>query len=359
MLEIQKFLLDRHINIATHQQDRAKLSELASVVDGRNVFLKINRHPKFTNLVQFTYNQIESEKAHPFVREARGLILDQNQDWKIIAYPFNRFFNFGESVADNIDWPSARVQEKIDGSLIIMYWYEYRWRVATKGSPDASGQVGDHMTWNKGVHVPLTFSLLFWNSIEYWLKGLSKSGEFDKNCTYLWELTSPWNRIVCNYSQVAPIGYIVNSVGEVTWSDDLDDNSGYAHDGSRVTLIGVRNNETLNEYSVDDYHDDIHYVVRSFPISTVDACVHAASNLNPYQQEGFVVVDKNFNRVKIKSPAYVAIHHLRDGSTRRRLVDLIKAGEDSELLSYSILDEFPQEKRCLRNFVPQLKLKSC
>jgi hypothetical protein len=284
------------------------------------------------------------------VREARGLILDQSNDWNVVAYPFKRFFNDGEGPADPIDWSTARVQEKVDGTLIIMYYYADKWRIATKGSPDASGSVGDHNWIEGGKSVPMTFERLFWHSIEYWLEGLSKTGQFNEDHTYMWELTSPWNRVVCDYTVLGPMGEMVDGNGTILFLDDLEDKTGYAGDGSRVTLIGVRNNRTLQEISVDEYRDDVHYVVREFPLGTLSEVVSAAAALNPIRQEGFVVVDGNFNRIKIKSPSYVAIHHLRDGSPQRRLMDLIKAGEENEVLAYSLLDEFPAEKKMFEDF---------
>jgi len=38
--------------------------------------------------------------------------------------------------------------------------------------------------------------------------------------------------------------------------------------------------------------------------------VSASKKLNPALAEGFVVCDANFNRLKIKSPSYVALAHL-------------------------------------------------
>lgn len=340
MLQIQKFLLDREPMIAIHQQDRAKLSALASPPYSLN----IKRHSKFENLVAFSYDQIDSPRFDPIIVEARGLLLDQEKDWQIVAYPFNRFFNEGEGCAATIDWSTARVQEKMDGSLLIMYWYGERWRVATRGLPDASGQVSDYKYQEKGVLIPMTFEKLFWSSCEFWLKGLSKSGDFSKTCTYMWELTSPANRVVCNYTKCKPMMTIDHEGNVKVWEDELIDDTGYAHDGSRLTLIGVRDNITLQEHTLDRYRGDVWYVVDEFPLNTLEAVVEAASKINPLRQEGFVVVDGNFNRIKIKSPAYVAIHHLRDGSPRRRLIDLLKTGEGPEALAYNILDEFPTEK---------------
>jgi len=125
------------------------------------------------------------------------------------------------------------------------------------------------------------------------------------------ELTSPANRIVCSYQE-----------------------GGFGDSTTRLTLVGVRNNKTLQEIPVSDFKDDWHYVVREFPLTNFDEVVKASETLNPLSQEGYVVVDGAFNRVKIKSPKYVAIHHLKDGFGTRRIIDLIKMGEQSELLSY-------------------------
>ncbi len=49
--------------------------------------------------------------------QSRGLILrkDTNQP---VCVPFYKFFNFGEEQAHPIDWSTALVYEKVDGSLI-------------------------------------------------------------------------------------------------------------------------------------------------------------------------------------------------------------------------------------------------
>jgi hypothetical protein len=297
-------------------------------------FLSVKRHPDYPELYQFVYNMIDSPKGDPLVNQCRGLILNSKDNWKIIAYPFNRFFNYGEFQADSIDWNSARVQEKVDGTLIIMYFYDGEWQIATRGSPDASGPVGDFPWIEDGVSVPLIFSRLFWNSCEHCMQGLSITGKFNINYTYLWELTSPYNRIVCDYTKTE----MLESINE------LVDVTGYANDGSRITLIGIRNNFTEQELNLIQERTDVRYVVKEFPLTNLEEVIQAASKLNPLKMEGYVVVDKNFYRIKIKSPAYIAIHHIRDGNPRKRLMEIIQAGESDEMLSYKILDEWPAEK---------------
>ena len=305
-----------------------------------NISVKV--HPDFSDLCQFTYSQIDSPKGDPIVKECRGLILDSHNNWNAVAFPFTRFFNDGEFQAAPIDWSTARVYEKIDGTLIIMYYYLGAWRIATRGSPDASGPVGDFPWVEQGEEVPLTFKRLFWHSIEYWLEGLSKSGEFDPDCTYMWELTSFYNRVVCDYTETGPLGECEDGFGKKIFIDDLCDKTGYAQDGSRVTLIGIRDNKTFEEYDIK--YSDAHYKAKSFPLGSLQEVIDAAAVLNPLKMEGFVVVDGNWNRIKIKSPSYVSIHHLRDGNPRKRLMEIIKSGENDEMLAYKILDDFPAEK---------------
>jgi len=52
--------------------------------------------------------------------------------------------------------------------------------------------------------------------------------------------------------------------------------------------------------------------------------------------EGFVVCDAHWNRVKIKSPKYVAAHYIRNNNciTKEKLIDVILQNEVSEFLLY-------------------------
>ena len=78
------------------------------------------------------YSQIDSDFSKEIVRECRGLIIDK--DLKPVCVPFYKFGNYGESYADNIDWSTAAVEEKIDGSLIKVWSYNGKWIVSTNGT---------------------------------------------------------------------------------------------------------------------------------------------------------------------------------------------------------------------------------
>jgi hypothetical protein len=103
------------------------------------IFIKARRHPLFPHLICFKYDQRRSPMAEPAVQDARGLILDESDDWAVVSMSFRKFFNLGEPLAADLDWSSARVEEKLDGSLLVLYPYAGTWQVQTSGTPDAGG----------------------------------------------------------------------------------------------------------------------------------------------------------------------------------------------------------------------------
>ena len=246
------------------------------------------RHKTYPNLVLLKYNQIESPFAEPLVREARGIILDEADDWRVICMRFTKFFNYGEGHAACIDWKTARVQEKVDGSLMTIYFYDNKWHVATSGTPDASGQMGE---WS------FTFADLFWKTFNE--MGLPLPENTDLNPSF--ELTSQCNRVVV------------------------------PHKGANLTQIGLFDRVSGNEL-VD--HNSPYPMVKSYALNSFDDILASFAGIDPLSQEGYVVVDANFNRVKIKHPGYVALHHLKDGFGPRRIVEIIRASETSEVLTY-------------------------
>ena len=106
--------------------------------------VKVVRHKTNPNLILFKYNQIASDMNLPIVQECQGVILDEADDWRVVGRAYSKFINYGEPNAAEIDWVTARVQEKVDGSLCMAFEYKGSWHVATTGSPDAGGPVGDN-----------------------------------------------------------------------------------------------------------------------------------------------------------------------------------------------------------------------
>ncbi len=146
------------------------------------------RHPKYNNLVLFKYDQIMSPMGEAIVQDCRGIILDEQDNWSVVAMAFRKFFNHGEFHCPKIDWATAAVQEKLDGTLCLLYAYDQRWHVATTGTPDAGGSVAHGSTH--------TFAQYFWDTFR-------DSGmvlpDADCGACFFFELMGPENRVVVRH----------------------------------------------------------------------------------------------------------------------------------------------------------------
>jgi len=93
-----------------------KLHGLAKAIE--KFKLKINVHE---NKILLKYKQLESPMAFEETQDCRGLILERDT-WKVMSLAFRKFFNHEEGHAAKIDWNTAKILEKVDGTLIQLYW---------------------------------------------------------------------------------------------------------------------------------------------------------------------------------------------------------------------------------------------
>lgn len=252
----------------------------------------------------FNYETTNCDYRDPIVQEARGIILEIDEEKGsivVICWPFRKFGNYQEGYVDEIDWDSAKVQEKVDGSIIKLYFYDNQWTWATNAMIDA-----------KDAYLPdteKTFYDLIQKCNNY------KNIPFDllnKNYTYLFELTTKENKVVISYSD-----------------DQL------YHIGTKNNLIGEEININIGIIKPKEYK-----------LNSLEACIDAAKSLNfekKVTQEGFVVVDKYYNRIKIKSPAYIGVHHLATNCiTKRHFIEAILIDFDLSdyIKSYAMETEY-------------------
>ena len=284
------------------------------------------RHAKYNNLVLFKYDMVDSPQAHPIVLEARGIILDENNDWAIVSHLFNRFFNHGEGVAAKIDWSTARVQTKADGSLIGIYPYNGEWLIQSSGLPDASGKVnaaGLSDTWcpvfgsSLELPVPESFGDLVRQILV--LKGIkvfnSKAVGEAANYCYALEMIGPLNKVVVQYK-----------------SADL-------------ILLGGRNLQTDQEITASKAEELLgnkFNKIQEFGLHSIADICQTFEAMSPLAQEGYVVVDGNFNRIKCKHPGYIALHHMKDSMSTRNMLEIVRSGEISE-----VIQAFPEYEHAL------------
>jgi len=239
------------------------------------------------------------------VQECRGLILEK-KSWRVMSLAFKKFFNSEESNAHKIDWNSAHVLEKLDGTCIQVYydWNDMTWYAGTTGTADGEGEVN-----NK---TGTTFNQLFWKTVKE--KYNLDTSKFNAGYTYVFELTTPYNIVV------------------------------KPHGESSATLLTVRNLETLKELSFDELTRVSEELgiprVKAYDLNVknVGTLLKTFDNMVWYD-EGYVVVDAKHNRVKIKNPAYVAVHHLKGKTAEHNILTIVKTNEIEEFAA-----TFPDRK---------------
>lgn len=293
-------------------------------------FLKIKRDDDY---IMFSYDQRQSDFSLNLVREARGIIFKQGHWENPVCWAFDKFGNYGESYVPEIDWSTAFVSEKIDGSLIKLWFDDDNWHVSTNGTINA------YKADLCGLKYA-DFGNYFYSAV---LKHYSDFDEFlnrlNKDITYMFELVGPDNRVVIKYKE------------------------------PEVYFLGARNKYTGQESWCTSDNALVLNVTqlplpKTYKLNSLDDCIKVAEEF-VVDHEGFVVVDDKGNRVKVKSPAYVMAHYLRTNSAinKKHLIRVILQNETEEFLCYA--DEYEEEllnlKKKMTAFlnVGNLFAKSC
>jgi len=286
MLEVQKFLQTK-----TFDDLNAELG------------IKVNYHEELP-LVILNYSQIESPKTHPIVRECRALVLHRDTH-EVVARSFSRFFNWGE-VQDEMhlfDFSSVSIQSKEDGSLALLYHFDGKWRVNTRGSFAQDVMQFHNHTWESAICKAANVETLDDLGVA-----------LNKDITFVCEFCSPWNKIVRRYDQ--PCLYLLTAFDTQSGVElEPSQCDGFAKAAGllRPVVYNFCNIEEIQEFLQGQAEKDPTY-------------------------EGVVIRDRNNQRWKIKSATYLGLHKLRgEGDNMfnpKHLLPFVLAGEEGELLTY-------------------------
>lgn len=220
----------------------------------------------------YNYHMIKSPVADPIVQEARGLILDKDGD--IVSMSFPRFYNHNETYSAKLDWRGARAEVKYDGSLVTVYKYNEQWHIQTRGEATAQGRL------------PQT-NIKFETAIKCSLKTITGNDNpfeafepWKSTHCYVFEFISPYNRIVTPYIK------------------------------SELVLLSIIDKYCMQELDVeviDEFAD--HYKFRRprwYSVNSLEEVMFYVEDLG-HLDEGFVVVDSEGKRIKVKNPSYIAV----------------------------------------------------
>lgn len=280
--------------------------------------LSISRKNDF---ILFKYSQTDSDFSYQLVCEARGIIFYE-PTWEIACFPFTKFFNLGEPHCADIDWgKGVFVSEKIDGSLIKIWWDKWhnQWNVSTNGAIDAAEAEinGKSFLWivEKALYPHALSVAKLTNSLTC-------------GFTYMFELVSPWSRVVIPYKE------------------------------PELYYLGERNNESGKEIFNWDTFEDIGLPHPKLYYTNDPLQVQDMANSLPWNEEGYVVRDEHWNRCKVKSPLYVQAHYFRSNNqiSVRRLIEVIQKNERDEFAVYcgDFMDKLDKVERAMKDVVTSI-----
>lgn len=255
------------------------------------------RRVEYDGLVLFNYTDkcTYDSEWNDVTTAARGIIFDLATG-DIVARPFDKFFNLGEK--DHVHLSKLPnepyvIQEKMDGSLGIIYYYKNKWRVATRGS--------------------LTSVQAQWAEERLNCYNLTELRPWG---TYLVEIIYPGNKIVVDYC-------------------------GQEH----LVLLGVRHTKEGHYL----HHDCLGYLsantgMPSCPTYglTIEQAIERKKHLSK-DEEGFVVWFEKGLRVKIKGDEYLRIAKIISCLSPLSFWEVMKHGKVPQEYLQQIPEEFRGE----------------
>jgi hypothetical protein len=260
--------------------------------------LKVNT---YEGKILLKYNQLESPFGNREVEECRGLILEMDT-WKVMSLGLTKFYNSAEGHAAKIDWSTARILSKLDGTCINLYrdFDKETWFAATTGTAEGEGEVNNRPN--------TSFNDLFWETIKNKYDIVKFERQLNADCTYVFELTTPYNIVVT------------------------------PHGESSATLLTIRNNVTLKEYIRETCEEQAERlgvpIVEEHDLNKggVEHLVKTFEDM-PWSEEGYVILDSDFNRIKLKNPKYLAVHHLKGRTEFHHIMEIVKTNEVDEYVA--------------------------
>jgi RNA ligase len=235
----------------------------------------------------------------------RGLITDNVG--KIVVQPFKKFFNYEELVGKGVipeKGDYVYVQEKMDGSLGILFNYDGEWIMATRGSFTSEQAV---------MGLEIVKEKYFLDS---WMREYA----------YLLEIIYPENRIVVNYGveKVTFLSAVLNGTYKWNSTDDTE----------------LHWSTSLMIFKSNGIHEsDVVKTEQHFKFS--DELYKSLKEKNETNKEGFVLRFQPGNfRMKIKFEEYVRLHKIMTNLSTTAVWEVLSNGGNMDELLKDVPDEF-------------------
>jgi RNA ligase len=265
------------------------------------------KHPRLP-LEIYNYSQKTQYESYwdEVTLSCRGLIVDTVAN-KIIVKPLSKFFNY-EEVHPEIPWKSSEyvyVQEKMDGSLGILFHYEGEWILSTRGSFTSDQAV-------RGLEI---------------LRKTYQLESFEKSVAYICEIIYPENRIVVNYGdeRVIFLSAVLNR--HYLWEEGNDE----LHWTTALSFFKCSGIHKKDIVSTEQIFGGLNHELYK-----------NLKSLNTKNREGYVLRFFPSNmRVKIKFDDYVKLHRILTGVSSYDIWENLRTfGTLPEQMLKDVPDEF-------------------
>ncbi|ASR77416.1 RNA ligase and tail fiber protein attachment catalyst [Streptomyces phage NootNoot] len=263
-------------------------------------FVRVQTHPVLPlRILNYSEKAQFAGRWNACTLACRGLIIDQDDN--VIARPFEKFFNMGDSHAADIDWDApVEVTDKKDGSMGILYSirpynpdmppYGHEYSFATRGS----------FASDQAIH-----------ATKLWLERY-KNTAVPHDWTFIFEIVYPDNRIVLDYG-------------------DMDD----------LILLGAVNKEHGYVYGPREAAALLDWqgpVTEVFDYKNIHDAVGAPYRSNA---EG-LVIRSGKKMVKLKQADYIELHRLISMLSERSVWSQLTEGKTILEICEALPDEFHQ-----------------
>ncbi len=269
----------------------------------RDGLLHKQSHPQHDLLIWNYAPKVQYEKLWDDITlRCRGLITDTKGN--VIVQPFKKFFNYEEDVNPipmNSDY--VYVQEKMDGSLGILFNYKNEWIMSTRGSFTSEQS-------KKGLEI---------------LKNKYQLKSFEPSIAYLVEIIYPENRIVVDYGEekITFLSAILNR--HFKWESNENDELHWTTACSFFHVNGIKKEDIVETKQLFSFSNQLFKELKE---------------KNEKNKEGFILrfFPSNY-RVKIKFEEYVRLHKIITGISNRTIWEYLKDKKSFD----EILDKVPDE----------------
>jgi RNA ligase len=270
--------------------------------------------------------------------QCRGLVTNSKGD--IVARPFKKFFNYEEHKPEDIPNEEYEVYEKMDGSLGILFYYEYelsdekRYNIWFNNNyetgmerffepnnlPDFDDPYYEPTPKTKGEWIMATRGSF---TSPQAIKGKELLGKYNferlhQDYTYLFEIIYKENRIVCEY--------------------DYED----------IVLLGMIETKSGNEVNIRSSNNDIRLknMISNIGFRVVMLYKTWGEGYDILKEEiqkdreGYVIRFKNGFRMKIKGEEYCRLHKILTNISNRDIWEYLKDDKPLDEIIDKVPDEF-------------------